>query len=113
MEKNTSVCERGFLAAIKRKPRKNIHEVTSYAHAICAGKKPDLKGKYKQTPYFKVKEQELPETKHESRPLYPTLRKLKQIVKGGSPAMIDNYIIGIINKNGDLILCRPKVQEKN
>ena len=113
MEKKTDVCERGFLAAIKRKPRNNIHEVTSYAHEVCSGNKPDLKGRYKQTPYFKVNEQEQPDTKHELRPLYPTLRKLKQTVKGGSPAVIDNHIIGLINNHGELILCRPQLQEKN
>ena len=110
-ERNTPVCSRGFLTAVKKIPLKNIHEVTAYANDVCDGKKPDLQGKRKKSRYLKVKikidSKADGNKKGTVRPMYPTLRQLQKTVKG-TPAIVANYIIGLIDNDGDLHLSRPQ-----
>lgn len=118
MDRNTPVCSRGFLTVMKKFPRKNIHEVTAYATDVCDGKKPDMQGKRKKSPHLKIKTKAkgadaTEATNAHVRPLYPTLRQLQQKIKGGEPAIVENYIIGLIDTEGDLHLSRPLLQKKN
>jgi hypothetical protein len=110
---STPLCDRGFLTAIKKFPNKSIKTVTSYANEVCSGNKPDLHGKRKTSPYFKIIDTQTydPSVSASVRPLYPTVKELKRQIKGGAPAVIDNYIIGIIDKDGDLHMARPEIKK--
>ena len=111
MSKKTPVCDRGFLTAIKKFPQKSIQQVTQYANEVCAGRRPDLSGSKKISPYFSAKARAQSMSGSTVRPQYPQYEELFNSVKG-KPIIVDQYIIGVMDIDGDLLLCRPKSMAK-
>jgi len=107
MSKKTPVCDRGFLTAIKRFPKKNIQHITEYANEVCNGRIADIYGEKKSSPFHSVKVRTQAAPEATIRPLFPQYEELYASVPG-EPVIVDQYIIGVTDSNGDLLLCRPK-----
>jgi hypothetical protein len=106
-QKETPVCRRGFIAAMKQLPEKSIQQVSDYASAVCQGKIPDHKGKKMSSPFYVAQVNDFRKVSRNTiRPLYPEFYELYKNVQG-EPAEVDDYIIGIIDSEGEVHLCRP------